>query len=171
MINGVWNSPGILGKGAFLRELTRDWQLSGVLRRPRDRPTPSVTLPEQWRQREHNRFTGLGRPGDLGSDLGSGCSDNQYAQFKATAVKGRATTAWQWSQAGNYMRAARTRRSTCRCAEVRSAKYSRNPPARVTAGRLQRSNAVVINARSTSATFNNPTSMTLTNNQYMADGA
>jgi hypothetical protein len=32
-------------------------------------------------------------------------------------------------------------------------------------------NAVVINARSTTATFNNPTSMTLVNNQYNADGS
>jgi hypothetical protein len=32
-------------------------------------------------------------------------------------------------------------------------------------------NAVQINAVSTTATFNNPTSMTLTNNQYNADGS
>src|SRR5207247_1932517 len=29
--NGVWLSPGISGQGTILRELTRDWQLAGVL--------------------------------------------------------------------------------------------------------------------------------------------
>jgi hypothetical protein len=29
--NGVWLSPGIAGNGTFVRELTRDWQLAGVL--------------------------------------------------------------------------------------------------------------------------------------------
>ncbi len=32
-------------------------------------------------------------------------------------------------------------------------------------------NAIQLNARNTTATFNNPTSMTLANNQYNADGS
>jgi len=28
--NAVWNSPGINNHGGFIRNLTRDWQLSGV---------------------------------------------------------------------------------------------------------------------------------------------
>jgi hypothetical protein len=41
--NSVWLSPGISGGGMVLRQLTKDWQLSGVLTASSGGRTPSVT--------------------------------------------------------------------------------------------------------------------------------
>ena len=30
-VNATWSIPGVTGRGAFVRQLTSDWQVSGVL--------------------------------------------------------------------------------------------------------------------------------------------
>ena len=109
----------------------------------------------------------------LGNDLGSGCSDNQYAQFNALAVKGPGYNSLGMESGRNYVRGCPDK--TVDLSVVRRIRFGKifNETRRLEF-RLDIFNAlntVVINGRSTTATFNNPTSMTLTNNQYLADGS
>jgi len=172
--NGVWLSPGIASKGAFLRELTRDWQLSGVLTAASG---PTYTLGYGYQTAGANvNITGspdwAGRV-ILGNDLGGGCSDNQFGQFNASAVKGPGYNSVSMESGRNYLRGCSDK--TVDLSILRRVRFGKifNETRRLEfrLDVFNALNAVVINARSTTATFNNPTSMTLTNNQYMSDGS
>jgi hypothetical protein len=174
IVNAIWLSPGIAGKGVFLHELTRDWQLSGAWRLASGAvyslgynyntagASVNITGSPDW-------------PGRviLGSNLGGGCSDNQYAQFNASAVKGPGYNSVGMESGRNYLRGCMDK--TLDLSIVRRIRFGKvfNETRRLEF-RLDVFNALnvaVINAFSTTATFNNPTSMTLTNNQYNADGS
>jgi hypothetical protein len=105
--NGIWNSPGISGKGAVIRELTRDWQISAVATASSG---GAYDLSTSYQNDGSNvNITGSpdwgGRPIllDLAA-LGSGCSDNQYSQFTASAVRGPGYGSVGWSRGGTPAR-------------------------------------------------------------------
>ena len=173
-LNAVWLSPGIGGAGAFVRELTRDWQFSGVLTAASG---PAYTLGHSYTSAGGSvNITGSpdynGRP-ILADNLGSGCSDNQFAQFNALAVKGPGYNSLGMESGRNYMRGCPDR--TVDLSIVRRIRFgkifSETRRLELRLDIFNALNTVVINGRSTTATFNNPTSMTLTNNQYNADGS
>ena len=172
--NGVWLSPGIAGKGAFLRELTRDWQLSGVLTAASG---PAYDLGYSYQSNGASvNITGSPDWGGrviLGNDLGGGCSDNQYGQFNASAVKGPGYNSVGMESGRNYLRGCADK--TVDLSIVRRIRFGKifneNRRLEFRLDVFNALNAVVINARSTGAQFNNPTSMTLVNNQYNADGS
>ena len=103
--------------------------------------------------------------------LGSGCSDNQFAQFNATAIQ-----CAELRQRGHGVRPQLPARlSEQECRHVGGAENSRLGSEKyrleLRADVFNATNTVDINGRNTSAQFTNPTSMTLVNNQFNADGS
>jgi hypothetical protein len=172
--NGIWNSPGIVSKGAVLRELTRDWQISAVL----TAASGAAYSPGYSYQNNGSNVNITGSP-DWGgrvilldsAGLGSGCSDNQYAQFNALAVRGPGYGSVGMESGRNYLRGCFNKNvdvSVIRRIRVGGGERYR---LELRADVFNAFNIVTITGRSTSAQFNNPTSMTMVNNQFNADGS
>jgi len=172
--NGIWNSPGIAGKGAVLRELTRDWQISAVATAgsagaydlgysyQNDGASVNITGSPDW----GGRVIILDP-----AALGSGCSDNQYAQFSASAMRAPGYGSVGMESGRNYMRGCFNKNvdvSIVRRIRVGGGERYR---LELRADVFNAFNIVTITGRSTSAQFNNPTSMTLANNQFNTDGS
>ncbi len=168
--NAVWSIPGTAKDGnKVLAALTNDWQISGV---GTFASGAAYTLGYIYQNQGTNRnITGSpdynGRV-ILGDGLGSGCSDDQYAQFNALAVRGPAYGSTQTESGRNYMRGCPDKRIDLSIMRAVNLGGDRRLQFRVQV--FNAFNAVVINARNATAQFNNPTSMTLTNNQFNADG-
>lgn len=170
--NGVWNSPGINSRGAVLRNLTRDWQISAVAS-----VVSGGTYGLGYSYQNNGGNVNLTGSPDWGArvalldGLGSGCSDSQYAQFNALAIRPPTFGSVGMESGRNYMRGCLTRNvdmSVVRRIRVsRSEKYR----AELRADVFNALNTVDINARNTSAQFTSPTNLTMVNNQYNADGS
>ncbi len=169
--NAVWSVPGTAKDGnAVLKHLTNDWQLSGVLRAGSG---AAYTLGYSYQNQGAN-VNITGSPDYNGrvillDGLGSGCSDNQYAQFNASAVLGPGYGSTMLESGRNYLRGCWDK--TVDLSVMRAIRFGGNRRLEVRLDIFNAFNAVVINARNTTAQFNNPTSMTLVNNQYNADGS
>jgi hypothetical protein len=170
--NGIWNSPNLAGKNNALRILVRDWQISSVATFASG---GAYGLGYSYQNNGSNvNITGspdwAGTVRLLGA-LGSGCSDNQYGQFDATKVQGPAYGSVGLESGRNYLRGCMNRNidfSLVRRIRIPGGeKYQLELRADV----FNAGNWTVITGRNTSAQFNNPTSMTLANNQYNADGS
>ena len=172
--NAVWDSPGIAGKGAVLRELTRDWQISGVLTAGSG---AAYSLGYSY-QNNGGNVNITGSPDWAGrvilldpAGLGSGCSDNQYAQFNASTVQGPSYGSVGMESGRNYLRGCWTKQLDL--SVVRRIRFVGGEKYRIElrADVFNATNAVQINNRNTTVQFNNPTSMTAVNNQFNADGS
>ena len=170
--NAVWSIPGIAGKGRLVHALTNDWQVSSVLTLASGLPyTPGYSYNSNG-----SNVNITGSP-DWGgkvvinnpSALGSGCSGNTYGEFNASDIAGPTYGSVGMESGRNYLHYCPTTQldmSVVRRIPIKSEKYRlelRGDVWNVT-------NAVQINAVSTTAQFNSPTSMTLVNNQYTASG-
>jgi len=103
-------------------------------------------------------------------DLGSGCSGNQYAQFSASSVRAPGYNSVGLESGRNYLRGCPTKQFDL--SVVRRIRLGgENRRLELRADVFNATNAVMINARNTSVQLNNPTSMTLVNNQFNADGS
>jgi hypothetical protein len=171
-INGVWNSPDVQSMGPVVRALARDWQVSGIwtgtsgaaydlgYSYQADGTNVNITGSPDWAGRM------ILLPG-----LGSGCSDNQYAQFNASAAKGPGYNSVSMESGRNTMRGCFIKTLDMSVVRrIRIPKIGEDKRIELRADVFNALNTVNITGRSTTATFNNPTSMTLTNNQYNADG-
>jgi hypothetical protein len=169
--NAVWAIPGTSpDKGALLRALTNDWQISGVLTAASG---GAYTLGYQYSSNGTNtNITGSpdynGRV-VLGSGLGSGCSSDQFAQFNYAAVKGPGYGSNQLESGRNYMRGCPDKRVDLSI--LRSVRLGGNRQLQFRLDIFNAFNAVIITGRNTTANLDNPTSMTLVNNQFNADGS
>ncbi|MCC7174579.1 MAG: carboxypeptidase regulatory-like domain-containing protein [Bryobacterales bacterium] len=171
--NGIWSSPGIQGKGAVVRELTRDWQISAVAT---VQSGAAYTLGYSY-QNDGANVNITGSPDWAGrvvlldlAKLGGGCSDNQYAQFDATTVRGPGYGSVGMESGRNYLRGCTIRNvdmAFVRRIRVGSERYRLELRADV----FNTFNITNINGRNSTAQFNNPTSMTLVNNQFNTDGS
>jgi hypothetical protein len=168
--NAVWSIPGTSpDKGAFLRYLTNDWQLSGVLT-----AASGAAYSLGYSYNSNGTNTNITGSPDysgrviLGSGLGSGCSDNQYGQFNASAVRGPGYNSNGMESGRNYLRGCPDQ--TVDLSILRSVRMGGSRQLQFRLDIFNAFNAVVITGRNTTANFDNPTSMTLVNNQYMADG-
>jgi hypothetical protein len=169
--NAVWSIPGTSpDKGAFLRALTNDWQISGVLTAASG---GAYTLGYSYASNGTNtNITGSPDYGGrviLGDGLGTGCSDNQYAQFNASAVTGPGYNSVGLESGRNYMRGCSDHRVDLSL--LRAVRLGGNRRLDFRLDIFNAFNAVIITGRNTTANFNNPTSMTLQNNQFNADGS
>jgi hypothetical protein len=173
--NGIWNSPDVQGKGAVVRELVRDWQISGVMTVTSGAAyTPSYTYTSDG---TNTNITGspdwAGRVVILDpAALGSGCSDSPFAQFNASAIRGPGYGSLSMESGRNYLRGCTTKNVDLSFVRrIRIPKLGESRRIELRADVFNAFNIVNINGRQTAATFNNPTSMTLTNNQFNADGS
>jgi len=173
--NGIWNSPNMANVNPALRELVRDWQLATVISiasgaaydltysYQNDGANVNITGSPDW-------------PGRMvildAATLGGGCSDSPFAQFTASAVKGPGYNSLGMESGRNYVSGCLSRNvdlSLVRRIRIPKLGESRRIELRLDV--FNAFNIVTINGRQAQAQFNNPTSMTLTNNQFNADGS
>jgi hypothetical protein len=167
-VNSTWSVPGITGMGGFVHQLTYDWQLSPVL---------SVTSGTAYGlsysyQTNGSNVNITGSPDFQGSmvlpsNLGSGCSNNQFAQFTTAGVSGPTYNSIEMESGRNYLRGCPT--EDVDVSFVRKFhfwKFKESKTFQFRADVFNALNAVMINARQGQAQFNNPTSMTLVNPEY-----
>jgi hypothetical protein len=168
--NAVWSVPGLQSRGAVLKALTDGWQVAGVLTA---NSGAAYSLGYRYRNAGNNvNITGSpDYPGRviLLDGLGSGCSDDQYAQFNASAVRGPGYGSTMMESGRNYLRGCPDKRVDLSL--VRDVRLGGNRRLQFRAQIFNAFNAVVITGRNTTAEFDNPTSMALVNNQYNADGS
>ena len=172
--NGVWDLPNVAGepRADVGRRVLNDWQLSGVLSAGSG---PAYDLSYSYNaqrvEQEPDGLARLRRAHRLRWAIpGSGCSDNQYAQFNTAAVTGP-DLRQRGPRVGTQhpARLRRTRRST-----------SRSRATSAWAARVSCSSGWTCSTRSTRSSstagrrtiqFNSPTDLTIRNSQFLADGS
>jgi hypothetical protein len=171
-INAIWLSPGI-GANRVLKELTRDWQIGSVVTAASG---STYDLGYNYNTAGSN-VNITGSPDWTGrvvvpSGFGGGCSDNQYSQFDASAVRGPGYHSVSMESPRNLLRGCANKNVDLSITRrIRFGKiFNESRRLEFRADIYNALNAAIISGRSTTATFNNPTSMTLQNNQYNADG-
>jgi hypothetical protein len=169
--NAVWDlpkSPSALGPvvGAILN----DWQLSGVLSAGSG---PAYDLGYSYnRNGSSKNLTGSQ---DYGArivyvgDPGSGCSDNQYAQFNTAAVTGPTYGSVGLESGRNLLRGCPDK--TVDLAIQRSIRMGGARQLQFRLDVFNAFNTVVINGRNTQIQYNSPTDLSVRNPQYLADGS
>jgi hypothetical protein len=165
--NVTWFVPAVTGRGFLINQLTRDWQISSVLTA---QSGAAYTLGYSYQSNGSNvNITGspdFAGTVVLGNNLGSGCGP-QLAGFNESAVTGPTYGSVQMESGRNYLRY---------CPQiipdvsvVRRLHFWKFKEARTFELRWDVFNAVnaaPITGVQTTATFNNPTSMTLANPEY-----
>jgi hypothetical protein len=165
--NAVWSIPDISRSGKFVRQLTSDWQLSSILNLHTGLPyTPSYSY-----QTNGGNVNITGSP-DWGgkvvilnpATLGNGCSGNRYSEFNATDIAGPTYGSMGMESGRNYLHNCPTTELDMNI--VRRISIHERAKLEIRLDVYNVPNTVQISSISSSATFNNPTSMTLANNQY-----
>jgi len=169
--NAVWdlpNSPASLGPvGAVI---LNDWQLSGVLSAGSG---PAYDLTNTYQSNGSNKNL-TGSP-DYGArivyvgDPGSGCSDNQYAQFAVNSVTGPSYHSNGMESGRNILRGCADK--TVDLAIQRSIRVGGDRRLQFRLDAYNAFNTVIINARQTQVQFRSPTDLTVLNSEYRADGS
>ena len=172
-VNSTWEAPGISGRGMLLHQLTKDWQFSGILTAASG---TAYSLGYSYNSAGNSvNITGSPDYGGrvvLGNNVGSGCSGNPFAEFNGSAVTGPTYGSVGLESGRLYMRGCPI--DNVDTAVVRRFRFWKFQEARrfeFRADIFNTLNAVIINGFNTTATFNNPTSMTLQNSQFNADGS
>ncbi len=167
--NAVWDVPGLSGRGGLIHQLTSDWQVSSVVTMASGLPfTPTYSYNQNG-----SNVNITGSP-DWGgkvvinnpSALGNGCSGNTYGEFGASAISGPAYGSLGMESGRYYLHycpVTQTDFSIARRLRVfRNERYALELRGDV----WNLFNAAQINAMNINAQFNNPTNMTLVDNQY-----
>ncbi len=170
--NMVWDLPDLPTNGAGSRALglvLNDWQLSGIYTAgSNNRYTVGYSY-----QNSGSNVNITGSPDYSGrvrivGDPGSGCSSSQYAQFNADAFAGPLPGSVSTESGRNYL---------VGCADqlldLAIARNFRLGGSRTAQFRVDLFNAldtVIYTGRQTTLQLNNPTSQTVVNNQYLANG-
>ena len=171
MANAVWNIPGTPeSKGAVLGALTNGWQIAGVLTAGSG---AAYTLGYSYQNQGANvNITGSPDYGGrviLLDGLGSGCSSEQGTQFNTSAVRGPGYGSVSMESGRNYLRGCPDKRIDLSI--MREIRFGGNRRLEFRAQIFNAFNAVVITNRNMTAQFNNPTSMSLQNSLFNADGS
>jgi hypothetical protein len=171
-VNSTWEPAGFKNMGSFVHQLTKDWQLSGILTAASG---TAYSLGYSYNSNGSNvNLTGSPDYGGrvvLGANLGSGCSNDPFNQFKASAVTGPTYGSVGLESGRNYLRGCfidNVDNSVVR--RFRFWKFQEARRFEFRADIFNTLNAVILNGRNSTATFNNPTAMALQNSQYNADG-
>jgi hypothetical protein len=171
--NAVWDLPNVNGRGGALRAigaLLNDWQLSGILTAG---SASHYDLSYSY-QREGGNVNLTGSP-DYGArilyvgDPGSGCSNNQYAQFNTAAVTGP-------SYHSTGLESGRNRLSGCPdktvdLAIARNIRFGGTRQLQLRVDAFNAFNTVVINGRQAQIQYVSPTNLTIRNSQQRPDGS
>jgi len=165
--NVVWIIPSVSSSGAFVHQLTKDWQLGSITTLHTGTPfTPGYSY-----QLNGGNVNITGSP-DFGgrmvitnpSALGSGCSGSRYSEFSATALQGPTYGSTGMESGRDILRICPTIEEDMNIVRRISINERFKIALRLDIYNLP--NNVQITSINSTATFNNPTSMTLVNNQY-----
>lgn len=171
-VNTTWSIPGLRDSGSFLRQVTSDWQVSGILT---SQSGGAYSLGYSYQSAGSNvNLTGspdFGARVVVGSNVGSGCGATQFSQFNPAAVTGPTYNSLGMESGINYMRG-------CATNQVDSAivrkfhfwKFKESKTFEFRADIFNALNAATITGRNSSVTFNNPTSMAVQNAEFDASG-
>lgn len=165
--NAVWDIPGVTRSGAFLHQLTKDWQLGSITTLHSGTPyTPGYSY-----QSNGGNVNITGSPDWAGRDvilnpnaLGSGCSGSRYSEFNATDIQGPTYGSVGMESGRDILRNCPTIEEDFNIVRRISIKERFKLQLRLDVYNLP--NNVQVTSISSTATFNNPTAMTLENNQY-----
>jgi hypothetical protein len=175
----VWDLPDApASAGKVVEYLLNDWQISGVLTagsayQAGNQANGRYDLTYQYQSNGGNvNLTGSPNYGArivYVGDPGTGCSDNQYAQFNAAAVTGPQPGSVGLESGRNILRGCPDKRVDLSLSRDIRLGASRRMEFRVDV--FNAFNAVIINARNTTVTFANPGNLAIVNNQFNADGS
>ena len=173
--NALWDLPKLHGSqngGAMhvLGYVLNDWQVSGVL------TAGSGTAYDLGFTYNNNggAVNLTGSPDYNGKivytgDPGSGCSNNQYAQFNTAVVKGPTYNSLGLESGRNILRGCMDK--TVDMALAKSIRLPGNKNLNFRADIFNLFDTYVINARQTTVTYNDPINQVVQNNQFNADGS
>jgi hypothetical protein len=166
--NITWFAPGITGRGGFLHQLTKDWQLSSVLT---VQSGAAYTLGYSYQANgTSTEITGspdFGGTPVIAAGIGSGCTGNRLQGYNPSDVTGPSYGSVQLESGRNNMRYCPT--AIPDLSVVRRFHFWKFKESKTFEFRTDIFNAVnaeYVTGRSNTATFNNPTSMTLANPEY-----
>ena len=163
--NAVWSIPGVTRSGGFVHQLTRDWQLSSVVTVHTGLPfTPGYSY-----QTNGGNVNITGSPDWAGKvvingPLGNGCSGNTYGEFNAANITGPTYGSVGMESGRNYLHYCPIQELDMNI--VRRIVIKERFNLELRADVFNAPNHVMITAANITAQFNNPTAMTLVNNQY-----
>ena len=168
--NGVWSLPRAPESfGRAVGFILNDWQLAGVLTAGSG---PAYDLGFSYQNNGGNvNLTGSHNYGArilYVGDPGSGCSDNQYAQFNAASVTGPQPGSVGLESGRNLLRGCPDKRVDLSLSRDIRLGGARRMEFRVDV--FNAFNAVIINGRNNTVTFANPGNLAIVNNQFNADG-
>jgi hypothetical protein len=177
-LNSVWSIPGRKDMGPIIQALTSDWQISGV---GTIQSGSAYDLGYSYQTNGANAII-TGSPDWAGrmvyvnpSAVGGGCAgtSNEFAQFNGStsAITGPTYNSLSMESGRNMLRNCWVKQMDL--SVVRRIRVPKTEKVRLEARAdiFNALNTIMINGRVTTATYNNPTSMTLVNNQFNADGS
>jgi hypothetical protein len=171
--NGLYDIPKLKGSDAGAMKavgyVLNDWQISGVFT-----GTTGQAYDLAYSYQSNGGNVNLTGSPDYGArivytgDPGSGCSSNQYAQFNVASVTGPTDHSLGLESGRNILHGCFVKQTDMALAKNIRLPGQKNFQFRMDVFNLF--NNYNITARSSTITYNNPTSLTVQNNQYNADG-
>ncbi len=170
--NVVWQIPGPANGGGFGRvvgRLVNDWQIAGVLT-----AGSGTTYDLSYTYRDNGGNVNLTGSPDYGArvvyvgDPGSGCTDNQYAQFNTAAITGPTYGSLGMESGRNILRGCPDK--TVDLALMRDIRMGGARSLQFRLDVFNAFNTAVINGRQTQIQYVSPTDLTIRNSQTLANG-
>jgi hypothetical protein len=172
--NGLWDIPKLHGSDAgamkALGYVLNDWQISGVLTMG-----SAAAYDLGFTYTNNGGNVNLTGSPDYGArivytgDPGSGCTNDQYKQFNTAAVTGPQYNSVGLESGRNLLRGCIDKTVDMALAKSIRLPGQKNLQFRVDVFNVF--NTYVINNRNGNVTFNSPTDLTITNNQFNPDGS
>jgi hypothetical protein len=186
--NALYDIPKLHGSDHGAMKIAgyvlNDWQVSGVLtagatigaaNNNNGQSTNNFAYDLTYSYQSNGTNTNITGSPDYGGrivylgDPGNGCSSNQYAQFDYKVVKGPTYNSVGLESGRNTLHNCMDH--TVDMALSKSIPLPGHKNLMFRADVFNLFNTYIINNRQTQAIFNNPTSMTLTNSEYLPDGS
>jgi hypothetical protein len=172
-VNSTWNIPGITSRGAFLHVITGDWQLSGVLT-----AQSGGAYSAGFSYQSNGGNVNLTGSPDFNaravvnlSQIGSGCSGNQFSQFNTAAVTGPTYGSIGEESGQNYLRGCATEIvDTAIVRKFHFWKFKESRTFEFRADIFNALNAAFITGRNSTITLNNPTNQVIQNAEFDGSG-
>ena len=172
--NGLYDIPKLHGSDAGAMKavgyVLNDWQVSGVFT-----GTTGAAYDLSYTYQNNGANVNLTGSPDYGARIvyvgspGSGCSSNQYAQFNVASVNGPTDHSLGLESGRNILHGCFIKQTDMALAKNIRLPGQKNFQFRMDVFNLF--NNYNITSRQSQVTYNNPTSMTVVNNQYNADGS
>ena len=174
-VNGIWDLPDLAtsGSGAGKKTLgyiLNDWQISGVLT-----ANSGTRYDITYTYQNNGNSKNLTGSPDYGArivylgDPGSGCSDNQFAQFNVGAVTGPSYNSLGMESGRNLL--ANCADKTVDLSLSRNIRLGGSRQLQFRADVFNAFNVAIINDRQAQIQYDNPISKNVLNAQYNADGS